>query len=635
MAWRAEGIEGRDLAAALAGAAGAFALYAMTACRTIFTGDSAELAAAAAGYGVPHPPGYPFYTLLTALWVHLFPIAQRAFAANLASSIHSAVAVSLTFLLARRLGSSRAGAGAAAIALGLGRTLWGQSIAAEVYALDLLLLVGSAHAAWSLGRSDSRRAWFVAGVVGGLWLGHRFINLAYIPALALLACAARVAGPAQSGPPASSKARLFPRWGPLIGGLVLSMLPYLYLPLASAANPYIDIGDPQTLERFWAVVRGAPYARHLAGTTPALALGRIGRFGAALPVESGIAAFLAVIGAVSLWRQRGRRWASAAMLVLLATNQILASLYNIIDIRVYWLPSLLALVLLSASGADTLLRAVPARRRALAGVLLLAVSATGLAANLRADDAHAACAARQRAADLLDSVPPEALLLVDGDTVTHSVWFLQAIERRAPGVMIVSLGAVSDWYFEQLRARYRGDPIPAADKNARPQLLCLRLLETVGRSRPVCFGFDPGEMMRLTAGAWWGERTIIPVGLALQAFPKDPPPDREAVAAANIAFWSSPTRRRPPLAPAADFETRMIGLDYALALQRTAEFLERRGLNDDAAELYRAVLALRPARWERDLIAAYRTIGRSVPVSDLESRARQALRVASGETPHP
>ena len=48
----------------------AFLSYAVTACRTIYPGDSPELVTAAWTFGIPHPPGYPLYTLLTGLWTH-------------------------------------------------------------------------------------------------------------------------------------------------------------------------------------------------------------------------------------------------------------------------------------------------------------------------------------------------------------------------------------------------------------------------------------------------------------------------------------------------------------------------------------------------------------------------------------
>ena len=92
----------------------ALVLYALTAARSIFTGDSAELAAAAACFGVPHPPGYPLYTLLTSLWTHIFPEAHRAFAANLASGLHGAAAVAALTAFMRRHGASRVAAAGAA-----------------------------------------------------------------------------------------------------------------------------------------------------------------------------------------------------------------------------------------------------------------------------------------------------------------------------------------------------------------------------------------------------------------------------------------------------------------------------------------------------------------------------------------
>ena len=57
-------------------------LYFVCACRTVFVGDSGELAAVAASYGVPHPSGYPLYALASGTWVRLFAFGTEAFAAN-------------------------------------------------------------------------------------------------------------------------------------------------------------------------------------------------------------------------------------------------------------------------------------------------------------------------------------------------------------------------------------------------------------------------------------------------------------------------------------------------------------------------------------------------------------------------
>ena len=54
-------------------AVGLFAaiLYGLTLCPTVYWYDSAEFAASAASLGVPHPPGYPLYTLIAHVFTWL------------------------------------------------------------------------------------------------------------------------------------------------------------------------------------------------------------------------------------------------------------------------------------------------------------------------------------------------------------------------------------------------------------------------------------------------------------------------------------------------------------------------------------------------------------------------------------
>ena len=51
-------------------------IFVRTACRTVFVGDSGELAAAVHTLGVAHPPGYPLYVLLGKLFSVLVPIGR-------------------------------------------------------------------------------------------------------------------------------------------------------------------------------------------------------------------------------------------------------------------------------------------------------------------------------------------------------------------------------------------------------------------------------------------------------------------------------------------------------------------------------------------------------------------------------
>lgn len=620
---------GTEFAPALASALVAFLLYALTACRTIFVGDSAELAAAASCFGVPHPPGYPLYTLVTGLWAHLFPISQRALAANLASALHGALAVGLLVLLLRRAGLSRVSCFAAAAVLALGRSTWAQSVAAEVYAFDLALLGG---ATWTVARSVERPGTgsrVLAGLVAGLWLGHRFLNLLYLPAVWWvargIAGAGRTRTPSETGPGSRSSRGILP----VALGLVASGLVYVYLPIASGADPPIDIGDPQTLGRFLTVVRGGPYLRHLEGTTPALAAARLVEHLRALPLEAGFGLALGVFGLVVAGRRgHPRRTLARGAALLLGTNLLIAALYNVLDIASYRLPGAFALAVLAAIGAEALLlrRSMTARaRRTQAAAAILVLCGLGLPLNFRANDLHRENAARRYGEAILRSTPGDALLLTEGDTVTHVLWYLQAVERQAPGVMIVSTGHAGSWYFDQLSRRHPGQGVPSFEPGEAPATVYRRLLEGTGERRPVAFTFSPNRLAALTAGRWWGERTVVPVGLVLEARRREAPFDRDSLATANAALWDGIRAELPRVGPRADLETQAIGFEYALAMERTAEFLDRCGRREEAQELYRGVLQLAPDRWEKNLAAAYRRIGRTNPSLSLEGLARRAL----------
>src|SRR2546428_10672919 len=67
--------------------------------------DSGELAVGSYYAGVPHPPGYPVWTIFTWLFTVLVPVSNIAWRVALASAVSGALACGLIALLASR-GSS-------------------------------------------------------------------------------------------------------------------------------------------------------------------------------------------------------------------------------------------------------------------------------------------------------------------------------------------------------------------------------------------------------------------------------------------------------------------------------------------------------------------------------------------------
>ena len=64
--------------------------------------DGGELLAAAYTLGIPHPPGYPIYTLLLKVFATIVPVGDFAFRGNLLSALLASGSVVLIYLTVLR-----------------------------------------------------------------------------------------------------------------------------------------------------------------------------------------------------------------------------------------------------------------------------------------------------------------------------------------------------------------------------------------------------------------------------------------------------------------------------------------------------------------------------------------------------
>ncbi|HDI83812.1 MAG TPA: DUF2723 domain-containing protein, partial [candidate division WOR-3 bacterium] len=71
-------------------------IYSMALSPGITTGDAGELTSAAMVMGIPHPPGYPLWTLLARIFSLLFP-ENPGFGTNLFSMIVGIASILLVF----------------------------------------------------------------------------------------------------------------------------------------------------------------------------------------------------------------------------------------------------------------------------------------------------------------------------------------------------------------------------------------------------------------------------------------------------------------------------------------------------------------------------------------------------------
>lgn len=80
-----------------------FTVYLLTLCPTVYVGDSGELIAAAYTLGIPHPPGYPLFTILGKIFITLIPIGSIAYRVNLLSAFFASATVTMLYIFLNKV----------------------------------------------------------------------------------------------------------------------------------------------------------------------------------------------------------------------------------------------------------------------------------------------------------------------------------------------------------------------------------------------------------------------------------------------------------------------------------------------------------------------------------------------------
>lgn len=386
-----------------------FGLYLATLCRTVFWYDSAEFATAAYVLGVPHPPGYPLYTLVGHVftWLPLEP----ALSVNLMSATFGALAVALMYGVLRAIGIEVVGAAVGAGVLGAGHLFWSNSVIAEVYtpgiaallgvvwlllfglernrALPIVLAAGLAGLSLGLHMSIATCGLGLALLVGALGLGmERPRDLARIASRDQLRRRATVAAAA-------------------LGAAAAGSCIFLYLPLRASMDPPLNFGEVDDWDRFWWAITGGNY-KQLFSVDETL-FERAGRIAGSLADQlTWVGLALAVAGCVALLRRRPL--IAAAMLLCAAGNVWFFFDYRVHDLEVFFLPTTAVLAIFAGAGADAALRSVPRFRR-LAAATLCAIPLSMVMANYGVVDMSEFRDGKDYGDELVEFLPAGAALV--------------------------------------------------------------------------------------------------------------------------------------------------------------------------------------------------------------------------------
>ena len=515
-------------------------VYALTMCRTIYTGDDGDFETAMYTLGVCHPTGYPLFTLLgRAFLFGLAPLIEEPAARiNLMTALFGAGAVAMFYRFVASVVPSRAVSVSAALLLAFAPTLWQQSLSCEVYTLTALFLCTILWLSVRLERGESVLKALV--LVYGLSLTNNLTMALFLPGFLVLAL--RKVG---------LKKLLV-----LLPLFLLPLLLYAYVPLAAHfSDSPLKWGDPQTWPRFFQHVNGSQY-RPLMFTQP-LATWHLRLWsyasGALWKEFGGVFLAFVVPGMIALGKHQRPILALTGWVFLV--DIIYATNYAISDIYVYYIPSYLCVAVWIAVGMGQvgtwLSGKWPRMARPLA-ILTLLVPLVQMTTHLATTEKSSNFIEADFAANILTSSPKNAVVLATNNTV-FTLWYLKFVKHQRPDVTVLNVDLLEgtlyhdeSWYFVHLQHQWPGLPSPyGLTRKATTDGTYLQLLvrTALAEDRPVLLVSDDrqdnhsAEVGLPSLNQRLQPFVRAPWGINQRLYEPGNVPENTALLAQNTALW--------------------------------------------------------------------------------------------------
>lgn len=487
----------RSLAAAIVFIA-AFALYLKTLAPAIGPTDSGELTTAVWSLGNAHPPGFPFFLLVTHVFTWL-PFGTIAVRTNIASAFFSALACALVVLAAAEIllmprdvrvakapaeekrskkkknvaqnvrtsdlrGPSQLMVTLIMLATGLlfafSRTLWQFATVTEVYAVNSALMAGVAWGMLRWARTRDVRWLYAAALLFGLGLCVHHVTIG-TGAIAIAVVITRVGG-----------IKFWRSRTTVIAALLLAagLIVYAYLPIAALRKPVMNWGDPASISAVWDHITGKQYRAYIK-TSDEQNNAQIDRYFGIVVCELGpgwlpLVLLIAAGGIVLLWfRQRTIFW---YVVLFIIGNAAWFAIYPVTnDTPAYAIPTFIALLFAFAFGASSIAELAKDERvrTIIAGAMLL-LPLLALVTVYPFRDRSNYWVSHDYAENGLRSMRPNALMLTGDWQLYAPMRYRLDVEHARPDVEIIETGfLLREWYFGELARRY-----PAMTRDSRREI---------------------------------------------------------------------------------------------------------------------------------------------------------------------
>lgn len=215
---------------------------------SVYGGDSGDLITAAFGGGVPHPSGYPLFTMLGVIFTRLPIPATIAWKFGLVSSIFSSATVVLVYLIAQEFTKNRYISVITAFTLAFTYPFWLFAEIVEVMALNSFFISLLIYFTVRYIKVQKNSFLYLLAFFTGLSLTNNLSIILIFPAIGLTLLI--------------TNKKLILDYKIIIKCtllLFLGLAPYLYIPIATAINPQSSWGAVVNIDNFLTLVMRKEY----------------------------------------------------------------------------------------------------------------------------------------------------------------------------------------------------------------------------------------------------------------------------------------------------------------------------------------------------------------------------------------
>ena len=410
--------------------------------------DTGEMISMAHTLGVAHPPGYPFYTLLSKAALIFIHFGNEAYRLNVLSALAGALTAYFMYRVFLLINNNKLLAGAAALLFSFSYLQWYLSLVSEMYTINTLFAAAILYLAFKLDRETfnlktlSLKLLYLVFFLFGLGLGNRMDLLMLGAGLLWVLFINR-------------KFLTLSSFFTAVICFAAGFTVFLYLPIRSSHLPLLDWNHPASLEKLWGSLSRKTHGGTLDLISTGYASGE--NFPATIKfyfshIFSGFAYIGLPLGLLGLYRlyKQNLNMAVATFLAWLLAGPLFIYLANmppnthaLVILEAHFLfPNLIFFIWVYAGLAQ-----LAEKRKLPVAALCAAFAVFNLYQNLPELNKRVNFIAYDFAKNILRSAPPDSIVVMKKDVQLFALWNMQYVEHSRPDLAIVPQGlSNSEWF---------------------------------------------------------------------------------------------------------------------------------------------------------------------------------------------